>query len=151
MGPAGELAVFSKPAAPTLAKRQADARLPSGLFLFCGETMGTQQGPSVPHLLEEQTWGRRCPGIKRAGAGDLESQSRMAVEQGRGQGHLRTQVNSLILAPHCNTKIFFTFYSFSFFWGGVLLPSSQINHTWRDLLLLIKVQPYLDLLLASFP
>lgn len=134
MGPAGELAVFSKPAAPTLAKRQADARLPSGLFLFCGETMGTQQGPSVPHLLEEQTWGRRCPGIKRAGAGDLESQSRMAVEQGRGQGHLRTQVNSLILAPRCNTKIFFTFYSFSFFWGGPTTQLPNKSHVERPII-----------------
>lgn len=65
-------------AAPARAERQADARLPSRLFLFSGETMGTQQGPSVPHLLEEQACsGQAVPWGREVGAGDLENLSRV--------------------------------------------------------------------------
>lgn len=78
-------AAFSTLRAPAGAKSQADARLPSRLFLFCGETMGTQQRPSVPHLLEEQAWGK-------VGAGDLENQSRMTWCRARVKGHMKAQV-----------------------------------------------------------
>jgi hypothetical protein len=78
-------------AAPAGAESRADARLPSGLFLFCGETMGTQQGPSVPHLLEEQAWGRQYPGRKRVGAGDFQDQSRVKWYRARVKGHMKAQ------------------------------------------------------------
>lgn len=49
-------------AAPARAKQMPGCL--QGYFYFCGETMGTQPGPSVPHLLEEQAWGRQYPGGK---------------------------------------------------------------------------------------